>query len=168
MLKKYFLSLAIVSIASLLGLKVEASEYVTVKRVIGLGVVLGEPTGLTAKWWIERDWAFDVGVSYSFFSHLHIMTNSLWHFDNAMSKIHPSLEDLSAYFGAGTGLRISAKDNPRSGDARGNLYIRVPMGIEYLPRRPRIGPFIEVAPGIALVPKVFAVIQGGLGIRYYF
>lgn len=145
-----------------------AADYLSGERKLGLGVIIGEPTGVSGKLWMKRDWAIDTAVSYSFFSYLHIMANSVWHFHEAIKSIHPSLTDLSAYLGAGSGVRISSKDKPKSGDARANWYVRVPMGLEYLPRSPRIGPFIEFAPGIGLAPKVFPEIHGGIGIRYYF
>ena len=32
----------------------------------GLGVILGEPTGFSGKYWVDQDHAFDFGLAYSF------------------------------------------------------------------------------------------------------
>src|SRR5258708_2242053 len=51
----------------------------------GLGVMLGEPTGLTLKSWTSGSTAFDVGVSYSFDHYVELLADYLWHFRNAFS-----------------------------------------------------------------------------------
>lgn len=51
-------------------------------RGFGLGVILGEPTGLSGKYWVSSKNAIDGGLAWSFrrsgFFHVH--ADYLWHF----------------------------------------------------------------------------------------
>lgn len=134
----------------------------------GLGLILGEPTGLTAKYWLASRWAIDAGVSYSFREYFHFYSDSIWHSHTLASQLADEFKDISLYWGIGAGLRIVSKGDPDEGDARGNLMVRLPLGLEWLPNDPSIGPFLELVPGMGLVPKTFFDFGGGIGIRYYF
>lgn len=48
------------------------------------------------------------------------------------------------------------------------LGVRVPVGVEWQPGRPPLGVYLELVPGMAIIPKTDAFFQGGIGIRYYF
>lgn len=124
----------------------------------GAGIILGEPTGLTAKLWIGRKTAVDAAVAWSFSEDeaLYLHANYLYHFfhDN------PDLpEALSAYIGAG-GKIVFRSDT--------ELGIRVPVGLSYLLGQVPIEVFLEVAPGVLLIPETDADIGAGIGVRYFF
>ena len=52
-----------VSLLAAIGGKADATE-VGYGRKFGLGVVIGDPTGLTAKWWIAPTNALDFGLGF--------------------------------------------------------------------------------------------------------
>lgn len=124
----------------------------------GAGIVLGEPTGLTAKLWVGERTAVDAAVAWSFSEEdaLYLHANYLYHFFHE----NPDLpKALSAYVGAG-GKIVFRSDT--------ELGIRVPVGLSYQLEQVPIEVFLEVAPGVLLVPDTDADIGAGIGVRYYF
>ena len=59
-------------------------SYSQEKR-FGLGLIFGEPTGVSGKMWTSEQNALDAGFAYSFRrrGYLHLHTDYLWHFPNA-------------------------------------------------------------------------------------
>jgi hypothetical protein len=124
----------------------------------GLGIIAGEPTGVSAKLWVASRTAFDLGVAWSFrhsgFFHLH--ADYLWHFPGEFE----SAERLTLY--AGIGGRFGA----RRDDAL--LGVRIVGGLAFWPRNAPIDVFVEVAPVMDLVPATELTANGGIGIRFFF
>lgn len=124
----------------------------------GLGVIAGEPTGLSAKGWISSRGAIDAGLAWSFrregFIHAHM--DYLWHFHDAIESEH----QVIPYVGVGG----------RVGGTNGSAVagIRVPVGLSWIPESAPIDVFLEVVPVIDLTPATEFTAQGGLGIRFYF
>jgi hypothetical protein len=125
---------------------------------LGLGVVFGEPTGLSAKMWTSQRTAVDAAVAWSFVGTgwLHIHTDFLIHnFD----LINVSEGSLPVYFGVGAYLGLS------SDLAFG---ARIPFGIAYHFEGAPVEIFAELVPGLGLLPEIQFYVGGGIGIRYYF
>lgn len=131
-----------------------------------LGVIMGEPTGLSAKYWMSQETALDFGAAWSFKGdgqfHLHV--DYLFHkFD--IFKVESG--SLPLYFGIGGRLRFDEDDGP--GDEDGSrLGLRLVLGLEYLVEDYPMSLFFEVAPIIDVAPETEGDINGGLGIRYVF
>lgn len=128
------------------------------QRTFGLGVILGEPTGLSAKVWVSPQRAFDAGAAWSFrnkgFLHLH--ADYLWHFPGRIN----TPEEIDLYLGIGARVGFSAKD--------GIVGIRFPAGVGWRPQNVPIDLFIEIAPIFDLVPATGLSLNGGIGARFYF
>ena len=124
----------------------------------GAGVILGEPTGLSAKVWVSQVNAVDFGLAYSFRSrgYLHIHADYLWHF----TQVIESTERLPLYVGFGG--RIGA------GSGRGLFGVRIPAGLAWWIRSAPVELFFELAPIIDLAPSTNFSMNGGIGARYYF
>lgn len=125
---------------------------------LGLGVVFGEPTGLSAKMWTSQRTAVDAAVAWSFVGTgwLHIHTDFLIHnFD----VINVSEGSLPLYFGVGAYMGLS------SDIAFG---ARIPFGIAYHFEGAPVEIFAELVPGLGLLPEIQFYVGGGIGIRYYF
>ena len=124
----------------------------------GMGLILGEPTGLSAKLWTSGDNAFDFAAAWSFKGdgHLLLQADYVWHFFELMPV--PSGK-LPLYIGLGG--RVVLADDPSFG-------IRVPIGIDYLFDDAPIDVFLELVPILDLSPATDFGIGGGLGIRYWF
>ena len=140
-------------------------------RTFGLGVVIGEPTGISAKLCTSEYTAIDFGLGwsaegdrignysgyYSGGSRVHIHMDYLWHsFD-----VFQSTEQIPVYYGVG------GRVNTGAGQERW-LAVRGVFGVAWLPRGTPIDVFLEMAPTIQLTsPSGFGV-DAGFGARYYF
>jgi hypothetical protein len=74
----------------------------------GLGIIAGEPTGISAKQWVSSKSAFDLGLTCSFrrdgFFHVH--ADYLWHFPGEIR----SAEQFVPYAGLGGRFDARKKD----------------------------------------------------------
>ena len=122
-----------------------------------LGVILGEPSGISAKMWFDRDTALDGALSWSLGSNdkLHIHADFLWH---DYGLIH-STAVLPVYYGIGG--RIILDDDA-------HLGARVPIGISWLPDGVPLDLFVELAGILDIIPDLDFELNGGIGIRFIF
>lgn len=123
---------------------------------IGAGVILGNPTGVTAKFWVNGDRALDVGVGFN--SDVSLYGDYLWH---SWTVFHqPSEGKLPGYLGLGAQIRTTSPSE---------FGLRAVAGIAYwLPRDP-LEIFLELVPVLNLSPHGNGVdLNAGLGLRYYF
>lgn len=127
-------------------------------RGFGLGVMIGEPTGINGKYWLSERNAIDGGAAWSFrspgFFHLHF--DYLYHFPNGINA--PT--QLSWY--AGAGARMAARSN------QGLLGVRFVGGMLYWLKDAPIDLFVEVAPIVDLVPSTDLSGNAAFGARFYF
>lgn len=151
-----------------------AAPYPDSTGQVGLGVMLGDPTGLSGKVWISRSSAIDFGLAYSFSNFMEVLGDYLYHFHGAFGSSSRFLTELTPYLGLGgtffvdtSANRTDTKFFTNSGNSAG-LGIRIPFGLEWRSVRPPIGVFAELVPGIAIIPGTFGFLEGGVGVRYYF
>lgn len=124
-------------------------------RDVGLGVVVGNPTGITGKLWLDGTQAVDAGLGYS--SKTTFYADYLWHMWEALPQ--PSVGKLPLYFGFGPQVRMF--DDAEFG-------IRAVAGAAYwLPQHP-VELFLEVVPVFRLTQGSSVGLDAGLGLRYYF
>ena len=149
-------------------------------RNLGMGIMVGEPTGITAKYWYTQTDAQDFGFSYSFNNYFAILSDYLVHFPTALNRSVRG--DLSGEFvpfvGIGGILFVDSSANPATGSAAhfftgsnrntAAFGVRIPLGVEFLPRNTPIGLFVEVDPGLGLLPGTFGFIGADIGGRFYF
>ncbi|MBN2174625.1 MAG: hypothetical protein JW731_10860 [Bacteroidales bacterium] len=128
------------------------------KSGFGLGIVIGEPTGISGKYWTSRTTALDGAVAWSFnhsgsfYLHGDFLKH---HFD----VINISEGQMPLYYGIGAKV-ILADD--------GILGAHVPLGIAYLFEGAPLDIFLEIRPGLNLLPATEFDMSGGIGVRYYF
>lgn len=129
---------------------------------LGIGIIAGEPTGLSFKTWLDNKSAVDAGLGWSFVKEgsLHIHADYLYHFGG----IDISSGNLPFYIGVGGRIKIKNNENK---DSESKLGIRVPVGLTYIPSDPPIDLFIEVVPVLDLTPKSSLEFNAAIGIRYY-
>jgi hypothetical protein len=124
-----------------------------------LGVLLGEPTGFSAKYWTTTSTALDFGAAWSFEGdgQFHFHCDYLFH-NYELIKVNRG--SLPVYFGIGGRVRFD------EGDSR--LGLRIPIGAEYLFDEYPMSLFFEIAPIVDFAPETEASVNGGFGIRYVF
>lgn len=141
---------------------------------LGIGIVLGEPTGLSGKYWLTSRHALDFGLGYSFNSFVYVFADYLFHFPGTFGASSQFVAQLNPYIGIGgifLGSTAGSGSNGRyftSGGSSAGVGMRLPLGIEWTPGEPPLGIFIELVPGLGIIPSTFGFFEGGIGIRYYF
>lgn len=128
---------------------------------LGVGVMVGEPSGGNLKFWLTDTLALDGAIGWSFRddTDLYLHSDILWHYFNVSSA---SQGRLAFYTGAGGLVRF--RDNHRDDE----FGIRMPLGVSYTFEKSPMDVFVEFAPAIDLSPNVRADFTGGIGIRYWF
>jgi len=137
-------------------------------RNFGLGVMVGEPSGLSAKLWTSADNAFDFGLGWSLRgdrvdngvnegSRTHFHMDYLWHSFNTIS----STERFPLYYGIGG--RINS-----GGGFESTLAIRGVFGVAWMPRKAPVDVFFELVPSFQVSSSSGLAVDGAFGARYYF
>jgi hypothetical protein len=127
----------------------------------GLGIMAGEPTGLSFKYWLSNSSAIDAGTAWSFtdYPSFHLHADYLWH---KFDLIPVGKGELPLYFGLGNRLKIS------SGDDDSEFGIRFPVGWAYIFAEGRFDTFMEIVPVMDLFPATELNLNAAIGIRYFF
>ena len=126
----------------------------------GLGIIVGEPAGISFKTWISDRSAIDAGLAWSFYGGgFHSHADYLWH-NFMIFKLEEGKGKLPLYMGAGGRIKVSGKEVW--------LGIRVPIGLVYIFPGDRFDIFLEAAPVLNLVPGTGFDLNAGAGFRYFF
>lgn len=127
--------------------------------ILGAGLVVGEPTGFTAKLWFpSTGFGVDAAVAWSFRDEpsLYLHTNAIFHLALIQTQ---NDRYIVPYVGAGIANRFSDGVD---------LSVRVPVGVSILPFPSfPLEFFAALAPGIGLIPETDAEFTAGLGVRFY-
>jgi hypothetical protein len=138
-------------------------------RGFGLGIIVGEPTGISAKLWTSPVNAFDFGLGWSIGgdritnksvhegSRIHFHMDYLWHSFNAIR----SKERFPIYYGIGG--RINS-----GGGYDSSFGVRGVFGVAWLPRSTPLDVFFEIVPVLQLIRSTDFGLDAGLGARFYF
>jgi hypothetical protein len=151
-----------------------ASEVGTSKK-FGIGLILGEPTGVTLKYFFAERHAIVGGVGVGWWGghNFHLHADYTY---NAPVKNTPDF-DFKLFIGGGLKFFFYYyghyhpvwDDDWRDDDyGRVGLGIRVPLGIAFHLNKVPLDVFLEIAPGFAFLPWLDGFVDGGLGVRYYF
>ena len=127
---------------------------------IGLGIILGQPTGLSGKLWTGKTTAFDAGAAWSLSGNEYFQVHGDFLFHN-FNLFEVDSGKMALYYGFGGRVAIFE-------DAEDRVSIRVPVGISYEFAKTSIELFLEVVPMLDILPETVADIGGGVGFRYFF
>lgn len=143
---------------SLLAVFAAALVFGTINNgnAIGIGFMVGEPTGLSI-----RVGQFPIlGIAWSFRNYLHIHLDG-WLYNGKLAG------PLTWFIGIGGKVRLFNIDNKTSEGTILGLGFRVPIGIDWFIIKPA-ELFLEVAPGIAILPATGFDWDAALGLRFHF
>ena len=124
----------------------------------GLGIIIGEPTGISLKQWTNSRTAIDGAIAWSFEkeSALHLHGDLLYH-NYDPGKV--SRGKLLWYYGIGG--RVKFEDDSKIG-------VRVPLGLDYLFGTAPLDFFLELVPILDLAPSTDFSLNAAIGFRYFF
>jgi hypothetical protein len=138
------------------------------KGVLGVGIIVGEPTGVCGKYYLGNDTAIDAAAGAAFLGRgAQIHGDFLW---------HPWVLDQKETFAlpvyVGVGARILNHEGESDDDDHVRIGVRVPVGIVFDFTKIPLDVFVEVA-GIGdyhtAGDSTFGIgFNGGAGARYYF
>jgi len=142
----------------------------------GLGIIIGEPTGITGKYWLSGKSAIDGAIAWSMHGeNLHLHGDYLVH---KFDLIKVSKGSFPFYYGIGARFRFGDNDHNDFIDHDhswwGNHHhddvfgIRVPFGLDYLFGSDPFDIFLEVVPILDLVPDTEVNFNAAIGFRFWF
>jgi hypothetical protein len=125
------------------------------RNEIGLGLVLGEPSGINGQFYWDQRSSIGVTVAWS---------TRDWFFAAADyqrdEKLADSPPEWRWFWGAGAYIGAPAKE-------RGLLGARIPLGLKYhIPQSP-VDVWGEIVPALRIIPDTKPEIQGGIGVTFW-
>ena len=121
----------------------------------GTGIIFGNPTGGTAKFWLDNNRALDASVGFN--TSLALYGDYLW--NNWKVLPQPAGGKLPVYLGLGAQVMPSSPHE---------FGLRAVAGIAYwLPRNP-IEIFLELVPILRFSQGDSVYLNASVGLRYYF
>lgn len=133
----------------------------------GIGIILGEPTGLCAKYWLNTALSMDYAAAWSFvepqmvYMHLDVQ----YHYFGINKRINDTVTDdvnisVPLYIGAGIKIYFD--------DSHFQLGFRIPFGVDLIFYDVPVDLFLELVPGLNILPATNVTAGGGIGVRVYF
>jgi len=127
---------------------------------LGVGLILGSPSGLSAKMWTGQNTALDGAVAWALYPNssgfIHVHADMLYH----PFEFNVKSGSLPFYFGFGGRLGLSSTIR---------LGVRVPFGVAYAFADYPFDIFFEVVPIVDVLPQLFDLdMNAAIGFRYFF
>ena len=157
-----FLLVAFFALTPLAASGTAAAQY---DRGFGLGLIIGDPTGVSMKGFMTPETAIDGAVGFGLLGgeDLHVHADFLWHFE--VQRWDSAKLDL--YLGVGPELGVHFHDHPRDDHNDLRIGARGPFGLSVMFDAP-FDVFLEVAAGLWLIDKVGFHLDAAIGARYWF
>jgi hypothetical protein len=132
----------------------------------GLGIIIGEPTGVGIKTHLNSGNALAFGVAWSLDgeNELHVHCDYLYH---NYDLIPVEQGELPLYFGIGGRIKINDEDK-NGNDRDDNIGVRVPVGLAYIFDEAPFDIFFEIVPILDLTPDTDFDLNGAIGARFWF
>jgi len=146
-------------------LLVVGSANARMQDSFGLGIIIGEPTGLSVKYWLDEERAVDGALAWSLSD-----DDSFQLHGDYLIHDYELLEarEMPVYYGIGARLKFKDDDGKGHDEDDAVFGIRVPVGITYLFDDTPIDLFFELVPVLDITPDVDLDINAAIGLRYYF
>ncbi len=135
-------------------------QLADVAQTLSAGLMVGEPTGPTVKYFLNDTIAVDAAAGWSLYRHAdaEIHADVLLHNFNLLPVAEGK---LPVYIGAGLMGRFRHDRDNQAG-------VRIPVGISYMFENVPVDVFAEIGPAVIFVPDFQGEVVGGIGARYRF
>ena len=136
------------------------SSAAAAENRFGLGLIIGEPTGLSANYQLSEDNSIDMAVAWNVSGNNDFVLHAdyLW-YKNGFFQAGEAKMPL--YFGVGGRMVMRSNKSDKFG-------IRVPIGISYRFADPGfVELFGELAPVLDLAPSMKLDFNAAVGVRFY-
>jgi hypothetical protein len=128
------------------------------ERGFGLGIILGEPTGISAKQWITDNNAIAGAVAWSLGKHDALQLHADYLIHN-FPMFKPDRGKLPLYYGLGGRIKFQ-------GDEK--VGLRIPLGMSYIFADAPLDFFLEIVPLFDIAPSTKFDLNAAIGARYQF
>lgn len=135
---------------------------------LGIGIIVGEPTGISLKKWTSATTAIDGAVAWAFDRNTSVQLHGDFLMHN-FNLLKTDVGRLPVYYGVGG--RVKFDDERRRGrdtDRHTRVGVRVPVGMAYLFDRAPVDVFLEIVPILDLAPSSDFGLNAAIGARYFF
>ncbi len=129
---------------------------------VGLGFIVGEPTGIDIKIFMNKIHALEFALAWSLSNEndVHIQGDYLWHKYDLIDL--DNSDELPLFFGVGG--RVILREDP----ADDIVGIRIPVGLDYIFRNYPFDIFLEIVPILDVAPDTDFDLEGAIGARFWF
>ncbi len=128
---------------------------------LGIGVVLGAPTGFSMKYWESQRIAYQGSIGGMFNGGLMIGGDYLIH-----ERVFRN-QEVPFYYGPGIFLGDAGFGGPDYAHNRLALGVRCAFGVDFVPRQYPFDISAELGPALLLTPTVGVGVQLSVAFRFY-
>jgi len=135
-------------------------------KYAGVGFIVGEPTGLDAKFFLNNEHALEFGLAWSLSgqNELHLQGDYLWHRYGLIDLKNG--DEMPLFFGIGARFIFTENDPGQNND---DVFgIRFPVGLAYMFTNYPFDIFMEIVPILDLTPNSDFELEGAIGARFWF
>ncbi len=152
------------TVSVLAALAALATPPTKVHGPFGIGLILGEPSGISGKLFLDKRHALDLALDFSLKNDaFYVHGDYVLHLPGLLASLPGGI--WLAYVGVGG--KVKLRERKKSADELG-LTVRVPLGVAWMPKTVPIDIFLEVVPGVRVLPETDPDFGAGLGIRWFF
>lgn len=151
----------------LIGFLLPPNLAIAQDRGFGIGIILGEPTGISAKTWLGHLSALDFAVAWSFEGR-NSLTLHADYLNHNFRLIKVDKGQLPFYYGIGGRIKFRDDDNLPGQNDDTRLGVRIPVGLTYMFENVNLDLFVEIVPLLELVPETDFDLNAAIGVRYFF
>lgn len=124
-----------------------------------LGALIGNPVGVSGKFWLNDDHAVDGAFALSLGEHSNISLHSDYLFHNFSAFYFNDEVPLDFYYGIGGRMEFADEIE---------LGVRIPLGLVHMMKEQSADVFAEIAPILDFLGRTGIELHFGVGARYYF
>ena len=131
---------------------------------VGVGFMIGVPTGVSAQLKLTSKTAINGALSYDFIQGWILVGGDLRYIGGTFHRGQGAF-----YWGVGGMMSLNEEiKGTRSSSASSGIIARLPLGIEYRLNRSPLQGFVEIVPSLMVFPRLTISLKAALGLRYHF